>query len=182
MHQMEWVKIDTLSLGPWRSSYLLKPDLEVLARSMADYGWLQPIIVQKSTGMIIDGNLRWEVAQSSKPVVKKVNGHVPIVEVDCGALEASFMHIRLNRAKGVSAVKRVSKVMRDLIMSGSLSEADLKKKMAMSNDEVDVMLDGTLLKHRKIEDHKYSQAWVPVEAPAASDPTSMIERPPNEDR
>jgi hypothetical protein len=181
MQQMEWVESDTLSLGPWRSSYLLRPDLEVLARSMADYGWLQPIVVQKSTGRIIDGNIRWEVSRSSKPVIKKCNNYVPIVEIDCSDLEAAFMHIRMNRAKGVPAVKHVARSMRDLVMSGKVTQDELKKKMAMTVDEIDVMLDGTLIKHRRIDNHKYSQAWVPVEAPSA-ETAEFIERPPNEDR
>jgi len=182
MTDIEWVKGETLQPGPWRSSYLLKPDLEVLARSMAEYGWLQPIIVQTSTMNIIDGNVRWEIAGSSRAVKKTVKSHVPVIFQDVSDLDAAFMHIRLNRSKGHSAARQVSKVMRDLIMAGKLSQDELRKKMAMTSDEIDVMLDGTLLKHRKIDQHKYSRAWVPVEAPSASETTEFIERPPNEDR
>jgi len=180
--EIEWINGEQLSAGPWRSSYLLKPDLEVLARSMAEYGWLQPIIVQSSTNRIIDGHVRWEIAGSSRAVKKKVKSHVPVILQDVSDLDAAFMHIRLNRSKGMSAAKQVSRVMRDLIMAGKVSEDELKKKLAMTSDEVDVMLDGTLLKHRKIDQHKYSRAWVPVEAPSAEETTAFIERPPNEDR
>jgi len=55
--------------------------------------------------------------------------------------------------------------------------------LAMSSDEVDIMMDGTLIKSRKIAEHKYSRAWVPVEAPAsATESSAVIERPPNPDR
>lgn len=69
--EIEWVNGEQLSAGPWRSSYLLKPDLEVLARSMAEYGWLQPIIVQSSTNRIIDGHVRWEIAEVLEPSRKR---------------------------------------------------------------------------------------------------------------
>jgi hypothetical protein len=45
------------------------------------------------------------------------------------------------------------------------------------------MLAGGLLKQRKIPQHTYSRAWVPVEAPSADKLNAVsIERPPNPDR
>jgi len=39
------------------------------------------------------------------------------------------------------------------------------------------------LKGKKLSEHTYSRAWVPIEAPAGSSPQSVkIERPPNADR
>jgi len=182
MEEITWVNGSDLSAGPWRATYLLKPDLEVLARSMADYGWLQPILVQRGTNRIIDGHLRWEIAGSSKSVKKVVGSEVPVIYQDCSDLDAAFMHVRMNRAKGVSLPKQVSRTVRDIIISKKLDQQTVKKKLAMTNDELEVMVDGTLLRHRNIKDHKYSQAWVPVEAPASEDVSLSIERPPNLDR
>jgi hypothetical protein len=54
--------------------------------------------------------------------------------------------------------------------------------LSMHNDEMDMMVDGTLLKDKKTAEHKYSSAWVPIEAPASvKDQAIMIERPPNSD-
>ena len=53
----------------------------------------------------------------------------------------------------------------------------------MRHDEFHLMLDGSLLKHRKVSEHNYSRAWVPVEAdPKATELQVAIERPPNADR
>jgi hypothetical protein len=53
----------------------------------------------------------------------------------------------------------------------------------MSNDEVDLLFDGGLLKSRKVKDHVYSKAWIPIEAPAGTTSATInIERPPNADR
>lgn len=183
MLEMIWVEGTDIFPGPWRATYLLKPDMEVLARSMADYGWLQPIVVQRSTNRIIDGHIRWEIAGSVKSVRKASSGMVPVMYVDCSDTEAQMMHIRLNRAKGSTVAKKMSRIIRELVFSGLYSEKDIKKALAMSNDEVDIMMDGTLIKSRKVAEHKYSRAWVPVEAPAsATESAAVIERPPNPDR
>jgi ParB-like chromosome segregation protein Spo0J len=181
MKEIEWVNGDDLTPGPWRCTYMLRPELEVLARSMTDYGWLQPIIVQRGTNKIIDGHIRWEVAAAQK-VSKTVGGMVPVIYLNCSDVEASFMHARLNRAKGVSTPKQMSRIVKLVLRAKKLSEWDLRKKLAMTREEFDVMADGTLLKHRKISEHKYSRAWVPVEAPSGGSEASIIERPPNADR
>jgi hypothetical protein len=51
----------------------------------------------------------------------------------------------------------------------------------MSMIEVDMLLDGSLIKMRKVSEHKYSKAWVPIEAPSGSVESIELERPPNAD-
>jgi hypothetical protein len=178
-----WVDGSTLKPASWRASYVLAPDLEVLARSMDDYGWLQPIVVQQSKGVIIDGHYRWEIAGSMKSIRKTYKGLVPVIYEDCGDIDAMLLHLRLNRAKGATQAKKMSRIFRDIIMSGRYAETDLKRMLVMRNDEIDLMIDGTLIKNRKVAEHKYSRAWVPVEAPASvTEQAGFIERPPNPDR
>jgi hypothetical protein len=53
----------------------------------------------------------------------------------------------------------------------------------MKSDELQLLIDGSLLKQRKISQHTYSRAWVPVEADAKITEIQMsIEKPPNADR
>jgi len=182
MKQIVMVNATDLTPGPWRTSYLLKPDLEVLARSLTDYGWLQPILVQEGTNRIIDGNIRWEIAGASKKAQKTLGKQIPVIYHECSDLDAAFMHVRMNRSKGVSLPKQVSRIVQNVALSRRYDEWNLRKKLAMTEEELAVMLDGTLLKHRNIADHKYSRAWVPVEAESAENVGPAIERPPNADR
>jgi hypothetical protein len=183
LENIEWVDHKSLKPAKWRATYLLTPDLEVLSRCMEEYGWVQPIVVQSAKNTIIDGHYRWEVAGSSKTISKRYKGKVPVVYHECGDIEAMLMHLRLNRSKGSLFAKRMSRIVRDLIMSGRFSEAEIKKALVMRNDEMDLMIDGSLIKMRKISEHKYSQAWVPVEASASiTEQSGIIERPPNPDR
>lgn len=181
--EIEWVEGGFLKEGPWRSVYCLKPDLEVLSKSLEEYGWVQPIIVQKSTSQIIDGNYRWQIAANLKTFAKRYDKKVPVVWIDCDNVDAQLMHLRVNRGRGNVFAKQMSRVLKAVIRSRKYSEKELKQKLMMRSDELDLLLDGTLVKTRKIVDHKYSAAWVPVEAPASlTVAVASIERPPNADR
>lgn len=177
-----WVEASVLKPAPWRTTYIIKTDMEVLARSMEDYGWLQPLVVQASTGVIIDGNYRWEIASNIPKLMKATNSQVPAIMVDCDDVDAMIMHGRLNRGRGSVLARRLSRIVQQVLRSKKFGEPDIKRMFAMHNDEMDMMVDGTLLKDRKISEHKYSNAWVPIEAPAsAKDQAIAIERPPNAD-
>lgn len=171
--------MDPRELKPaeWWSTYMLKPDRDLLSRSIEHYGIMQPIVIQKSSNTIIDGHTRVHVALDARLE------EVPVVIKDVSNTEAMFMHLRLNRAKGQIVGKKMSMIIKDLLRSGQYSENDLKYYLVMKSDEMDLMVDGSLLKSRKVSDHKYSRAWVPVEAPAkATETLGFIERPPNPDR
>jgi hypothetical protein len=50
----------------------------------------------------------------------------------------------------------------------------------MSEDEFDIFEEGTLIKKRKVKQHDYNQAWIPIESSATED--FNIERPPTPDK
>jgi hypothetical protein len=179
---MEWVDGRTLSPASWRTTYIIKTDLEVLFRSMEEYGWLQPLVVQRSSNVIIDGNYRWEIASNSERLIKATKYLVPVIYVDCDDIEAMILHGRLNRGRGNVLAKRLSRIIQKVLRSKKYGEPDLKRMFAIHADEMDMMVDGTLLKDKKISEHKYSNAWVPIEAPASvMEQAIAIERPPNRD-
>jgi ParB-like chromosome segregation protein Spo0J len=180
---MEWVVGGSLKEAPWRTTYIVKTDLEVLARSLEDYGWLQPIIVQKSSNMIIDGHYRWEIASTISSLSKDTKKMVPVIYVDCDDIDAMLMHVRLNRGRGAPLAKRISRIVQMAIQSRKYAESHVKRILHMSYDEISLMVDGTLLKDKKISEHKYSSAWVPVESSISTKDAPMsIERPRNKDQ
>lgn len=161
---------------------MLKPDMDLLRLSMIDFGWLQPIVVRSEDSSIIDGFHRWVVAQEDL-FVKAHGKDVPCVIVSCDLVDAMIMHIRLNRARGSIFAKPFSSLLKKIVLSDKYSDEELCKLLQMSDDEMDLMLSGGLLKHRNIPNHTYSRAWVPVEAPSSDTIENIvIERPPNEDR
>lgn len=180
--EIEWVPGEQLEQAPWRATYILKPDVELLKRSLSDYGWLQPIIVQKSTNMIIDGNYRWEIASNIQPLTKAYSGCVPLVYHQVDSIDAMVLHVQMNRARGTLAGKDLSNLVRSISKSRKYSEKDVRTLLRMGIEEYELMMDGNLIKAKKYDLHQYSAAWIPVEAPPNITEQPIVERPPNSDR
>jgi hypothetical protein len=181
--KIDYVDFAELHVAPFKSTHILRPDLLVLSRSLADYGILSPLIVQSSTNIVIDGNERLLLGQSQKRIQDACGGSCPVIFFDCDSIDAQLMHIRLNRGRTTMVAKPVSSIIRNIIRSKKYDKKDMDSLLQMKTDEYQLMMDGSLLKHRDVANHKYSRAWVPVEAPAGTvDSGFTAEKPPNADR
>lgn len=176
------IPVGSLSESPWRATHVLKPDLELLRDSIIEYGILSPIIIRKKKHQIIDGYHRWLVIRSSKELMKRYDGNIEALVFDIDEIDAMVMHLRLNRGRGAIFANNVSTIVKDVCYSGKYDSEELRQLLNMNVMEMDVMLDGTLLKSRKVKDHTYSKAWVPIEVPAGKPDNAVLERPPNADR
>jgi ParB-like chromosome segregation protein Spo0J len=181
--QIQTLKIENLKPAPWRSNYVQSPEMKVLADSIIQHGWLYPIVVSSSTMEIIDGFHRWVCAQNTQEIIERDGGRIPCILVDVSEIDAMLMHIQLNRPKGSLVAKKLSNLLRSIVYSRKYEDADIQKKLMMTSQEFYLLLDGTLLKGKKLSEHTYSRAWVPIEAPAGAVPQKVeIEKPPNADR
>lgn len=178
---MKTMKIEELRPAPWRTTHVLKPDLKLLGKAIEDYGLINPIVVQKSTGFIIDGFHRVIAIATNKRLQKQYSKAIPVHVVDCGDVDAMVMHIVVNRARGAIVNHHLSRTVKKIHQSGKYTAGALEDMLGMSMIEVDMLLDGSLIKMRKVSEHKYSKAWVPVEAPPGSVDAMEFERPPNAD-
>lgn len=182
---MNELHFENIRPASWRATYIFKPDLKALGSAIADYGWISPILVRKEDMTIIDGHARWIVAQSNKDVLTRDKGIVPVVFVDCDEVDAMIMHIRVNRIRGFVVAKPTSRLIKRIIASKKYLDDEIQTSLGMSDDEFDLLVDGSLIKTKKLTEHKYSNAWVPVEAPPAGATLAgeiKIERPMNADR
>jgi ParB-like chromosome segregation protein Spo0J len=180
---IEYVDVKSLVVPDWRATYTLRPDLITLSSSLIDFGFIEPIHVVSSTGHIIDGSERYLLATNVKRIIEVVGTSIPVVKHDVDLFTAQLMHLRLNRGRGAVKAKEMSKIIKTLVRSKMCDHKTLERVLGMKVDEYALMLDGTILKSRNIKEHKYSRAWVPVEAPAGTvDSGPIVESPPNEDR
>lgn len=183
MLEIQTVSGGVLRPATWRSTYVLKPDQKVLAQSLATYGWLSPIVVNAKDNTIIDGHERWMIAGDDREIADRDGGLIPVRWVECDDIDAMLLHVQLNRGRGAIQARPLSHLLRKVMRSRKYSEMDVRKMLSMGREEFDLLINTGLLKSRKLDEHVYSRAWVPVEAPAgATAPNISIERPPNEDR
>lgn len=177
----------------WRSTYTFKPEMRLLAQSLTDLGWVSPIIARSEDGTIIDGFSRWVIAQNDKAVMKRDRLTVPVVWISCDEVDAMVHHVRLNRSRGQVLAKPLSGIISSCLASGKYGAETLRQALGMTHDEFNMLRESDLLIQKTVQEHTYSRAWVPIEAPpvaslidgpeigAVAD-NIVIERPPNPDR
>ena len=173
--KIEIVNPHDLRALPMRSTYVVKPDLSVLATSLFTYGWISPVVVRSKNMTIIDGHERVSLAATNRELL--MDGGVPVKMVDVDDIDALIMHVALNRGRGEVVATRLSKLLRHVHFSRKYDQEELAARLGMGASEFAVLIDGSLLKSRKIPQHTYSRAWVPIESDR--DETPVTERPPN---
>lgn len=182
--KIEYVDGRKLVVPEWRATYVLRPELLIISGSLIEFGFIQPIHVRRSTGEIIDGSERYLLAMSIDEIREQNDGKIPVVFHDIDQIEAMMMHLRLNRGRSTVIAAKTSEIIRKAKRSGLYSDRDFNEILSMRNEELSLMLDGSVFKARKIKEHNYAKAWVPIEAPSSmsSSDRVVIESPPNPDR
>lgn len=179
--ELTTLPLSSLAPPPWRANHVLRPDLRLLQDSMLEYGWLGPLVARPN-GLLIDGSYRLQIAET-RAMLEKWGPNAPVLVKDVDEIEAMVMHVRLNRARGVAHAKQMSRLVQAVMRSGRYEDAELQAMLRMSADELDLLLDGTLIKKRKVAEHTYSRAWVPIEVPEGQPVQQpQIERPPTPDK
>ena len=182
--KVEMVDATSLVVPDWNATYILRPDLIVLARSIGTHGFTSPLVVQKDTNVVIDGTQRLRLVLGNKHLLEQCDGVVPVNYVDCDDVDAMVMHVQLNRGRGQMYAKRLSSIVNYLRGAIKFSDQEFMDEFNMRDEELELMLNPSIIKHRDIKNHSYSRAWVPVEAPPGTVESAKqaIEAPPNADR
>lgn len=164
------VDVDARGLFPnsWNPNVVFNAELALLEESIMQDGWIYPVLANPN-GRIIDGYHRWWISTNSQRVIDRYGFMLPCCMLDVSDRDAIFRTIRMNRAKGVHTALRMRDIVRDLIDNHGASVDDLKVNMGMTDGEIDLLYDGRLLKERRLQTHKYSRAWVPVETRLLTD-------------
>ena len=165
------VKPENLKTPNWRTTHILRPDLTGLMESIKTFGILYPLIAMED-GTIIDGYARWVVAHRLEIP------EIPVVFKDCNQVEAIILHIQLNRSRGQVIPYALSRAIRKLAVA--MDERKIMNSLNLTADEFDVLIDGSLVKKRKVQEHDYNAAWVPIESSSTED--FQIEKPPTPDK
>jgi hypothetical protein len=182
--KIELVTKGELHVPEWKSTYTLRPELLVISSSLMQHGFIQPLHARRETKEIIDGSERYNLFMEIDEISENHGELIPVIFHDCDKMEAMMMHMQLNRGKSVIVAAKMSKIIREMKRSGRYTNQDFDDLLCMKSDELSLMLDSSLLKVRKIKEHNYARAWVPIEAPSGKEEISrsFFESPPNPDR
>lgn len=156
---IEWVHRDKLHANHWNPNVVPPPELKLLAISILEDGWTQPLVIDDEL-QIIDGYHRWTV--SGYPAVSALtDGMVPCVRLNTDAAHQRISTVRHNRARGVHHVVRMADIVADLTEMGMEPE-DIKTRLRMDKDEVQRLLDRGKMNVRGVNPNGVGRAWEPT--------------------
>ena len=188
---VEYVPAATLRPNTYNPNRQSDHDFRLLFRSMSEDGFTQPIIAQKGTGEIVDGEHRWTCAivlafikanklTADDDTIERVRADrlgslaalgdgclVPVVFVSMPDAQMKIATLRHNRARGSEDVELGAAVLRDLQRLGALDWAI--DSLDLSGADVDMLLSDIGAPEALAGD-AYSEAWAP------SSESAVIER------
>ncbi len=150
--RVEYVAIDSLRPNQYNPNRQNEREFELLIRSIEEDGFTQPILVQRDTNMIVDGEHRWRAA------AKIGFDTIPAVFVDMSEEQMRVSTLRHNRARGSEDLELTVELLRDLETLGGLSQA--LDSLMLDEGIVNALLDDVGAPEGFAADD-YSEAWVP---------------------
>ncbi|AIG81270.1 gp5 (plasmid) [Amycolatopsis japonica] len=174
LNHLQWVDADQLDPNSWNPNRVHDAELKLLARSMLETGWIQPLLVNPD-GLIIDGFHRWRLSSNggvdghgkwkrlAAQVRERWSGRVPVAVLDVDRPTAMLMTIRINRAKGTHVAVSMSEIVRELIEVHAMDPQQIATEMGATLDEVNLLAQDGVFAVKGIKNWAYSPAWYPAE-------------------
>jgi len=159
---IHWLLARSLKPNLYNPNVVFTPELKLLEYSLLSTGWIQPVIINTNK-LIVDGFHRFKLSRDSQPIRDRWYEELPCVIFDINDAEAMMLTVRINRAKGTHVAVRMSDVIQELHNDLGVTVEGIMKGCGMDRDEVELLLAGSLLKTRKLDKYRYSNAWVPIE-------------------
>lgn len=103
-HKIEYVPVGSLKPAAYNPRTMDTDEMRRLRLSLRTYGFVDPVIAQKSTRLVIGGHQRLDAA--------KAEGYteVPVVFVDIDDKHAMALNLALNRISGEFDYRKLSEV------------------------------------------------------------------------
>ena len=157
-----WIKSDLISANDYNPNSVAPPEMKLLAHSIAEDGYTQPIVSWKRDGVfeVVDGFHRHRVGKESKEVRTRIHGYLPAVVIngdreDKGDRMAAT--IRHNRARGEHRVDSMADIVVEL-KRRFWSDEKIATELGMEPDEVLRLTQVTGLAGL-FADRAFSEAW-----------------------
>ncbi len=140
---VQWVKSEAVVANDYNPNSVAPPEMELLAHSISEDGYTQPIVAWKETEAdaictVIDGFHRHRVGKENAAVQARVLGYLPLVVINqdrSGRNDRIASTIRHNRARGKHRVESMSDIVIEL-KKRNWSDVKISKELGMDADEV----------------------------------------------
>lgn len=160
---VKWVKNDQVHANDYNPNSVAAPEMELLKVSIDSDGYTQPIVSmldEQNLYEVVDGFHRHRVGKECKPIQKKLNGYLPIVQIrhtQTDKTDRMASTIRHNRARGKHKVEAMSDIVIEL-KRRNWSDERISKNLGMDKDEILRLCQITGLED-VFKDQSFTEAW-----------------------
>jgi ParB-like chromosome segregation protein Spo0J len=151
---IEYVPMDSIRANAYNPNRQSEHDFELLLKSMREDGFTQPIVCQKQTREIVDGEHRWRAARQLGFT------EIPVVFVGMTPEQMRISTLRHNRARGSEDIELTAQVLRDLQALGALDWA--QDSLLLDDVELNRLLED-FPAPQALAGEEYSSAWEPAD-------------------
>jgi len=132
----------------------------LLAVSILEDGWTQPIVIHES-GEIVDGYHRWLVS-GRRDVAVLTDGFVPVSILTRSDADQILSTIRHNRARGMHGILPMAQIVRTLKDEHGLNTEAIEKRLGMEDEEIDRLYDASSMPEKAADKRtEFSPGWKP---------------------
>lgn len=133
---VEMISIDKLKAASYNPRRLSQHDFESLQRSIDEFGFVEPVVVNKRNGVIVGGHQR---VQAGRAIGLK---EVPVTYVDLNDTKERALNVALNKISGEFDTELLDELLRGLddderLLTGFTDEEILK----LSDGDIDFEKD-----------------------------------------
>jgi ParB-like chromosome segregation protein Spo0J len=157
-----WVKADEVRANDYNPNSVAPPEMKLLAHSVAEDGYTQPIVTWKTEGVyeVVDGYHRNRVGREIPAIRERLKGYLPITVVNSARTDRGdriAATIRHNRARGKHRIDAMSEIVVEL-RRRNWSNEKIGRELGMDPDEVLRLTQITGLAEM-FADREFSKAW-----------------------
>jgi ParB-like chromosome segregation protein Spo0J len=158
---IQWINADKIKANNYNPNHVFKQEMQLLALSIQQDGWLQPLLINKDY-TLIDGYHRLTLLKTNPQISQKTNNKAPCIKLNLTPTQCKLMTIRINRAKGTHTAYKMSEVIHQLHHTDKLPIKTIAQQIGATTDEIKLLLQDNIFTYMKFDEtSKYNQAWTP---------------------
>lgn len=139
VYNVKKIHYSDIKANAYNPNSVAPPEMKLLEVSIWEDGYTMPIVCyydeENKVYEIVDGYHRYTTLQSSKRIMDREEGFLPVVVIEKDMSNRMASTIRHNRARGSHSIELMSNIVSELVESG-MSDQWILRHIGMDKDEL----------------------------------------------